>query len=266
MRVSSKVQRSLERVMAMFKDGDLPEKISQSYIKGEGRPSDRWSLLNRAIMFAHDTMDARGYKQWQKVDRQVTKGAKAIYILGPITKKITEERETEDGEIEEVERVITIGFHGIPVFRYEDTEGKPLPDYKPKRLPPLADVLSNLDYEIEYRPYGGGARGSMSPDLKKVELMTEDERTFFHELGHVIHNEIEETGLRSGQYRKQEIIAETVAATLCQMYGYEHYLQHSQSYIEAYSNDGDAYLAVAKYVGDVEKVLDHLFELKGVKV
>lgn len=265
MKLSDKVQKSLDQVVTMFKDGNLPEKISQSYIKGEGRPSDKWSLLNRVIMFAHDTMDARGYKQWQKVDRQVTNGVKAIYILGPITKKVTEEKETEDG-IEEVEKIITIGFHGIPVFRYEDTEGESLPDYTPRELPPLANVLDNLGYEIEYRPYGGGARGSMSPDLKKVELMTEDERTFFHELSHVIHSEIEETGLRNGQHSKQEIVAETVAATLCQIYGYEHYLQHSQSYIEAYSNNGNAYLAVAKYVGDVEKVLDHLFELEGVNV
>jgi hypothetical protein len=29
-------------------------------------------------------MDARGFRQWQKANRQVKKGAKAIYILAPM--------------------------------------------------------------------------------------------------------------------------------------------------------------------------------------
>jgi len=89
---------------------------------------------------AHDTEDARGFRQWQKIGRRVKKGAKAFYILAPIRKKVPVkirrevERINENGETEivEVEETIyvdkLVGFKSIPVFRYEDTEGKPLPE------------------------------------------------------------------------------------------------------------------------------------------
>jgi len=91
-------------------------------------------------MFMNDTEDARGFRQWQKVGRRVKKRAKAFYILTPVRKKVPvkvkreEERVNDNGEIEvvEIEETILVdklvGFKPVPVFRYEDTEGEPLPE------------------------------------------------------------------------------------------------------------------------------------------
>jgi hypothetical protein len=55
---------------------------------------------------------------------------KSVYILAPITVLV----ENADGEKVPVLR----GFKSVPVFAYDDTEGKPLskPDYNPNSLPP----------------------------------------------------------------------------------------------------------------------------------
>ena len=91
-------------------------------------------------MLMNNTADARGFQQWKKVGRRVKKGAKAFYILAPIRKKVPvkirreEEIVNENGEVEviEIEETIyvdkLVSFKPIPVFRYEDTEGKPLPE------------------------------------------------------------------------------------------------------------------------------------------
>jgi hypothetical protein len=70
-------------------------------------------------MFFADTKDARGIRQWNKVNRYVKKGSKGFYILVPNIKKIEDE---EAGE----ERKVLVGFLARPVFRYEDTDGEPL--------------------------------------------------------------------------------------------------------------------------------------------
>lgn len=56
------------------------------------------------------------------------KGEKASYIFGPCT--ITKEEEVKDrkaGKVKKEEKRILIGFRRIPIFGYEQTEGKPLP-------------------------------------------------------------------------------------------------------------------------------------------
>ncbi len=43
----------------------------------------RWSWLNQFLVALHGFSDARTYKGWQEVGRQVKKGEKAFYILEP---------------------------------------------------------------------------------------------------------------------------------------------------------------------------------------
>lgn len=252
MKLPEQAQESLDKVLEMFKSGDLPEAIAKSAITGEGKPSDTWSFRNRVIMYAHETLDARGYKQWQKVNRQVKKGTDALYIFGPIFK--TFEEENEDGEVEEVEKLV--GFRTIPVFRYEDTEGESI-EHEPAEAPPLRKVLDVLEYDVRYLPKNGSSWGVTAAELKTVELNTEDVEVFFHELAHAVESEMMES---DGDTKSREIVAEGVAAALCEMYGYEGYLQEANDYIESYS-DGDAYNAILNYLSRIEKVLDHIFEL-----
>lgn len=170
MNLPEKAEKSLDMVIKRFKSGELPKAMAQTAIEGN-RPLDSWSFRNKVIAFAHNTMDARGYKQWQKVGRQVKKGASAFYIFGPIIKTVEEEKENEDGETTVEEKEKLVGFRTIPVFRKEDTEGEPLnTDYGPDQLPPLKAVLDALGYDVGYAPKTTMARGSTDPKLKRIEL------------------------------------------------------------------------------------------------
>src|SRR3989337_2329397 len=75
----------LSELVTMFELGALPDAIAQTRIIRErhDRPMAEWSLGNQLLALVHGTNDARGFKQWHEVDRQVKKGARALYILGP---------------------------------------------------------------------------------------------------------------------------------------------------------------------------------------
>lgn len=61
---------------------------------------------------------------------------------GDIHKQAQECSVTEMDEVTGVEekKRILVGFTFQPIFRVEDTEGKPLSEYEPMQLPPLVEV------------------------------------------------------------------------------------------------------------------------------
>ncbi|WP_243113651.1 ArdC-like ssDNA-binding domain-containing protein [Desulfofundulus salinus] len=272
MTVTEKARETLNRLLEMFRTGDLPHAVARTVIRakaGYERPSDRWSLGNRLLMYLAGTEDARGFKQWEEAGRHVKKGARAFYILAPCTKKKTvREREidSDTGEEREVERerVVITGFRCVPVFRYEDTEGAPLPevDYAPPEPPPLFDVAMRFVGDVKYKPFVGGYYGYFDPARREIVLNTHDARTFFHELAHAVHHQVKPGGLKPGQHADQEIVAEVVAAALCEMYGFKGYIWHGWEYIRHYAGqDGrKALKAVMGVLADVEKVLEVILE------
>ncbi|BAF60637.1 hypothetical protein PTH_2456 [Pelotomaculum thermopropionicum SI] len=260
---TERAKEALKRLLNMFESGNLPAAVARTVIKGDARPCDRWSLGNRLLMLLAGTEDARGFKQWQEVGRRVKKGAKAFYILAPVTRKKAVRRietDPDTGEEREVteERTVIIGFRGVPVFRLEDTEGDPLPTYEPPVPPPLFEVASRFAEDIRYRPFIGGYYGYFNHLTKEIVLNTHDAKTFFHELAHAVHHQVKPGGLKGGQHADQETVAEVVACTLCELYGYEGYIWHGWRYIQAYAaQDGQQALkAVMGVLADVEKVLD----------
>ena len=269
--VTEKAKEALARLLEMFRTGELPAAAARLVITDKtgraAKPSDRWSLGNRLLMLAAGTEDARGFNQWQEVGRYVKKGAKAIYILAPVTKKKLVRRtetdpETGETHVIEEERAVITGFRGVPVFRYEDTEGEPLPEYAPPEPPPLFDVAWKFVGSVQYRPFLGAYYGYFSPAKKEIVLNTHDASTFFHELAHAVHHTVKPGGLKGGQHADQEIVAETVAATLCEMYGFKGYIWHGWQYIRHYAGqDGQQALkAIMGVLSDVEKVLEAILE------
>ncbi len=267
-----RLREALEKLLSMFESGNLPPAVARTMIRrqaGDERPSDRWSLGNRLLMYLAGTEDARGFKQWEEAGRHVKKGAKAFYILAPCTKKKTvREREidSDTGEEREVERERTVitGFRCVPVFRYEDTEGEPLPeaDYAPPEPPPLFDVARKFVGDVRYRPFVGRYYGYFDPARGEIVLSTHDAHTFFHELAHAVHHQVKAGGLKPGQHADQEIVAEVVAAALCELYGFQGYIWHGWQYVKAYAGQDDrkALKAVMGVLADVEKVLDVILE------
>ena len=97
-------------------------------------PCNKWSFNNRLLTFLSGTSDARGIDQWRQVGPWPKRGSKAFYILVPFTAKKVE---TDEDTGLETEKTALIGFRACPVFRYEDTDGKPLdvPQLEPPENP-----------------------------------------------------------------------------------------------------------------------------------
>jgi hypothetical protein len=256
-------EEALRSVLELFESGEVPERIAQTVIARQTgtSPMVNWSLGNQLLAILAGTNDARGYRQWQDTGRHVRKGAKAFYILAPSTRKIRE-REAETGE--QVERVAVVGFVGVPVFRFEDTDGAALeqPDYEPSAPPPLREVAGRLGVDVAYTPFLGDAHGYYQPGRDRVVLMSHDERVWFHELAHAAHQRVLQARgqtLRGGQHARQEIVAETAAATLCKLYGLDGYLWHSAEYLNHYAGK-EAARAAMRILADVQAVLDVILD------
>jgi len=124
--MNDRVKNVLDSILERFQTGDIPEAIAYSMFPFPDVPSAKWSLLNRTLMFLSGTMDARGYKQWQNVNRYVKKGSKALYIIVPYLKVVQDDME---------ERKYTLtGFGVKAVFRVQDTKGSDL-EYENIELP-----------------------------------------------------------------------------------------------------------------------------------
>jgi hypothetical protein len=254
----AEAEAALRRVLELFESGDLPDRIAETVIHPapSAAPSSSWSLGNRLLQLLAGTNDARGYRQWQQVNRHVIRGARAFYILAPCTRTIHETDENGNDQ----PRAIVTGFTAIPVFRVEDTDGEALeqPDYRPAILPPLHEVADRLGVPVSYRPYVAKFLGYYSPGTDEIVLCSHDVRTFFHELAHAAHQRVlKQRGatLKGGQQAGQEIVADTVAAVLCELFGYRGYLASSHEYIQNYANGSKPAKAAMRLLGEISDVL-----------
>lgn len=265
MKNEAKIKGAVDSLLQMYESGNLPEKIAWSIIRRRGDepviPSDSWSLGNLAIMYSQNCDDARGYKQWQQVGRSVKKGAKALYILGPCTRKI-KEKDKLTGE--EKERVIITGFRPIPVFNIEDTDGKPVPqvDYTPQKLPPLWSAAETLGIPVRYAPLYRNALGTFKLSGQKIELYAEDPGVYFHELGHAVHHCFVQD-LRTVEPEIAEMTAEFSAMVLCQLTGDTGYVKQGFEYIQhyAHSNKPDSTMKlIMSVLSDTEKIVNIILD------
>jgi len=203
-------------------------------------------------------MDARGYRQWQQVDRWVKRGSKCLYILVPYVKRVD-----ENGE----ESQVLIGFGTKAVFRVEDTDGEAL-EYKNIELPrfPLVDRAKAWGINIRAVPGNYRYYGLYSIERKEIAVASEEECVFFHELAHCAHD-ILKNGLKRAQDPLQEIVAELASHSLCQLVGKtgEKYLGNSFQYISHYADkiNLSPYRACTKVLNDVEQVLNLILNGKG---
>ena len=246
-----KVKATLAKIVDLFEAGNLPEAIAKTKLV-DGKPSSKWSLLNRLIMLWAGTTDARGYKQWQTVERHVKRGAKSFSILAPRIVTITETN--GDGEQEETKALK--GFLAVPVFRLEDTEGKDLPSLEPNDPPALMQVAERFGLAVKYSGYLFAYGSYKLVGEKGIDLMSHDAPVFWHELAHAAHDRISNGNVKAGQHWDQECVAELSAAVLAEIYGIN-WLKNSFDYISHYADrEGmTASQACLKVITTTEKVL-----------
>jgi hypothetical protein len=247
--MNTKVKEVLTSVLKRFSDGDIPEAVAFSLYPIPEIPSSKWSLMNRLLMFFGGTSDARGYRQWQEVNRYVKKGSTALYILVPFVKKVDDDEEKQT----------IYGFGCRPVFRSEDTDGDPL-EYENLQLPDLPLLARAQEWNISVKAIPGNYyyHGFYLQDKKEISLATPEEKVFFHELSHAGHEKIIGR-LTNGQDPLQEIVAELCAAVLCKLVGKQQSdtLGNSYRYIEHYAEKikMTPHGACLKVISETEKVL-----------
>jgi len=256
------IAEATNNLLTMFQSGNFPAQLATTIIRrhdGDVVPSDKWSIANQMLMQSQNTGDARGYKQWQSIGRQVAKGSKAIYIFAPMTKKVKDKEQSEKTG-EDVDKIVITGFCPIPVFRVEDTTGEPLPyadTYKPKTYPPFFDVAQKLGLTVEYTPMRSDFLGRFSPRTSKIQLCSQDFCVYYHELAHACHATF--TDISAIDKDKAEIVAEFSACVLCELTGTSGYQSQGYSYIKNYCDKNDKPETVLKKImgvlSDVERVV-----------
>jgi hypothetical protein len=209
-----------QRIVRLFEDANsLPKPLAQVFIRRKDSPHcRRWSWANQLLVILNGYGDARGFRQWQEIGRSVKKGEKAFYILGPITK---EWRNEETGE----EKVIVVGFKGIPVFGLEQTEGRPLPVGDPD----IEKWIESLPLRAVARRWGlgvgtfdgkdGGCLGRYR-NGEAIELGVKNLSTWTHELVHAA-DDCNGSLKEKGQHWRSETVAELGGAVLLEILGME---------------------------------------------
>jgi hypothetical protein len=249
--MNDRVRAVLESVIDKFKAGEIPDAVAVAMFPKADMPCSRWSLFNRLLVLFARTSDARGFRQWQMVNRHVVKGAKAFHIMVPFIKKAA----TDTGD----EKAVLMGFGLRPVFRLEDTAGEPLA-YQQLEVPdlPLMERAQEWGLSVKAVPGNRAYLGYYAASKGEIGLATPEEKTFFHELSHAAHERVRGK-LVVGQDPIQEIVAELAAAVLCRMVGKQHSdtLGNSYRYIDQYAREMKTtpHQVCLKVLTETEKVL-----------
>jgi hypothetical protein len=239
--INNSASNAVLKILEAFENGNLPKAIAFSTFNPPSNiPAYRWTQRNRALAFLQNTGDARGFNQWKEAGRFVKKGAKSIYILGPVLKKSNKVEIVKDpitGEEKEEQQTYCAGYYGIPVFRVEDTEGEPLEyiNLDVQELP-LIDVAKKWNLEVKIGAFNGNYYGYYSNHDKEIVLATNEEYVFLHELAHAAHYRIDQEARNLATWEK-EIIADLSAAALLYMVGKEAKLGNHYNYIKHYAEE-----------------------------
>lgn len=220
MDTKQKVEKVGRQIIEAFKTPEaLPAVLAPMFLKVKGNiPCRSWSWSNQFIAAINGTTDARGFKQWKGVNRKVTKGSKAFYILGPCTKKIDD---PETGE----PKTIIYGFKAIPVFRVQDTEGEDLETADPEidawlDSLPLIDVARDWGLDVTVFSGRSGSHLGSYRHGKAITVGVSNLSTWLHELVHAADDRLGTISKRPGQQLDNETVAEFGGAILAELLGF----------------------------------------------
>ena len=166
-----------------------------------------------------DATRVAGYRAWQALGRQVTKGAKGIAILCPAP--ITGKTDADD------DTVIALRFRTGWVFDYADTEGDDLPaltvhavegDRYDALLRQLVEVAEHGGLSVAFKPRlirdaNGVSYGDGRIDLKEGNPAGNLCKTLIHEMCHEKMHRAEER--RTFSTQQAECQAESIAYCVC---------------------------------------------------
>ncbi|MGI8777661.1 MAG: ArdC family protein [Acidimicrobiales bacterium] len=104
------------------------------------------------LMQRPDAIRVAGYRAWQRLGRQVNKGAKGIAILAPCVYRRRPVDEADPAENPALARVLR-GFTVVHVFDQSDTTGEELPDVSPVLLEGESSLWDALAAQVASAGY-----------------------------------------------------------------------------------------------------------------
>jgi len=246
-KVTAWIEELIEKSESMTDDEF--KKIMQSF-----NLYHHYSFSNTLLIFFAGANKVRGYKAWQRVNRQVKRAEKGIAIIAPNFKKLVEENESG----EETERVLKY-FKVAHVFDIsqteligEEVEEKCIQGISREKLEESAKQLGiDLNYEILFGNTKGYAKNGNIVRIEETDSIKEQITSYFHEGAHVLlkHNDKE---VRKNKPRAQrEFEAETTAFLVAQYFGIDTHLE-SAVYIKSWFP--------ASKVEVIEKSFSEIFE------
>ncbi len=110
-----------------------------------------------------------------------------------------------------------------------------------------------MDVLLESVRFCGTAYGSYNLLNKEIRLASPDIEVFLHELSHAVDDRL--TGLKPGQRKDQEVIAEFSGAVIGHLMGYKIHLGNVRDYVQQYS-----FRELINSLSRVEKVVSYVIE------
>jgi len=187
-----------------------------------------YSANNVLLILAQrpDATRVAGYRAWQRLGRQVNKGAKGIAILAPCDYR---RRPVDDSDPDENPAVVRAlrGFTVVHVFDEADTTGEPVTDMAPVLLEGEGALWDGLAAQVASAGYTlsrddcPGANGRTNFAERTVVVANhlsgrQADKTLCHELAHVCLHDA--TRVRTDR-DLAEIEAESVAFIVCNALG-----------------------------------------------
>lgn len=241
----------------------------------------KYSFNNTLLIFIQKPTASHvaGFNAWKKMGVTVNKGAKAIYIYAPNTKKEDDIKPGEDGLDTEITKKNVMYFKAVPVFDISDTnaEEKGITPQKPQWHDPntpseLADKL--FEYTLEFckdkgikithdDAKGGGmgwARGdhiNLSSNIAGVNKLA----TLVHEIAHSLLHFKDSSVFFGDEYtanltkEQAELQAESVSFTV--MRNYDLPVTHQATYLALWRANKDA---VIKNMTIIKKVANFIID------
>lgn len=191
--------------------------MMEALLNVEGSMSDtyrrmtNYSMGNCALFMYQgiEPQPVATYKGWESVGRQVAKGAKAKWVLRPITVKSRYET-NEDGTPKDITRFKLVRA----IFPIADTIGDPLPKTE---LPHWSQDQADSELSVHRVPFEGfdaNMQGySLGRDYAINPVAKWPEKTHKHELAHIVlgHTALDAVGVEAPHKGVREFQAEGTA-------------------------------------------------------
>lgn len=213
----------------------------EDYLIFQGR-FHQYSYGNTLLIEAQapEATQVAGYKAWLRMNRQVKRGEKAIWIVAPMVYRSKEEP-TSDPQIK--------GFKWLPVFDIAQTSGEDLPavcgrlqgDDPAGWFKRLASFAADLGFAVADHRFSGAVNGDCSHAEHLIRVHADNAeamrvKTLIHELGHaMLHETVTDRALA-------ELEAESVAFVVCAQLGIDSG-QYSFGYLALWADGGQAAIA-----------------------